>query len=140
LRDGECLVRPLTRLVFKVAGVQEFSASRLHAVMAADEVAALLTRGRALLSEMRPDLCAMLFVEDGRVQYENSASPEDRAVLYRASTLARQSLGLPVKCWPCFVSGDPCTCDDPMSAGAYSVRQSTARLHTSNPMTMTPPS
>jgi hypothetical protein len=82
-------------------------------VAAVDEVAELLARGHALLSEIRPDLCATLFIEDGRVQYDSSASLEERSVLHRASTLARQSLGLPVKCWASFVSGDPCTCDDP---------------------------
>jgi hypothetical protein len=104
-------------------------------VKAADEVAELLSRGRALLSEIRPDLGATLFIENGRVQYDNSASTEDRAVLHRASTLARQSLGLPVKCWPCFVSGDPCICDL-----AYSPSQSTALLHATNPSTRMPPS
>jgi hypothetical protein len=37
---------------------------------AADEVTELLARERALLSEIRPDLCETLFVEDGRVQYD----------------------------------------------------------------------
>jgi hypothetical protein len=83
---------------------------------------------------------ATLFIDEGRVQYDNNTSPEERAVLHRASTLARRSLGLAVKCWPCFASGDPCTCDDSMSAEASSVCQSTALVHTSNPMTMTPPS
>jgi len=40
----------------------------------ADEVAELLARGRALLSEIQPDLCDTLFIEEGRVQYENTAS------------------------------------------------------------------
>jgi hypothetical protein len=81
-------------------------------VTAADEVADLLTRGRALLSEIRPDLCASLFVNEGGVRYDADTSLEDRAVLHRASTLARQSLGLPVKCWACFIDGRPCTCGD----------------------------
>jgi hypothetical protein len=47
-------------------------------VTAADEVAELLARGRALLSEIRPDLCETLFIDDGRVQYNASTSPEER--------------------------------------------------------------
>jgi hypothetical protein len=108
--------------------------------MAADEVAELLARGRALLSEIRPDLCETLFIDDGRVQYDSSTSQEDRAFLHRASTLARQSLGLPVKCRASFVSGDPCTCDDPMRNEALSVYLSTPLLHTSIPVTRTRPS
>jgi hypothetical protein len=93
------------------ADIYEVSASSLS-VMAADEVAELLVRGRALLSEIRPELGARLFVNERGVRYDADTSLEERAVLHRASTLARESLGLPVKCWECFIDGRPCTCGD----------------------------
>jgi hypothetical protein len=71
--------------------------------MEASTARILLERGRMALCEAgRPDLAALLFIDDetGRVQFPPDV--DDLNVMHRASTLVRMSMALPPICTDCF--------------------------------------